>query len=191
MVMCDLKIMNWNVRGLNCPARRETVLQMLQAVQPSIVCLQETKLEVIDSLLGTEFLGPALSSFDYIPAQGVRGGVLIAWNDALVEATNPEMHGYCLSIEMKLRLSNTSFLLTSVYGPSTDSDKHLFLSELAAIKPPARTPWLCLGDFNLIYAAHDKNNRNLNRRLMGQFRNTLDDCELMEIALQNWAGIIP
>jgi hypothetical protein len=42
-----------------------------------------------------------------------------------------------------------------------------------------------MGDFNLIYEAHDKNNLNLNRRLMGQFRRTLDDYELLEFALQN------
>lgn len=41
------------------------------------------------------------------------------------------------------------------------------------------------GDSNLIYQASDKNKLNLNRRLMGKFRRTLDDCELMEIALQN------
>jgi hypothetical protein len=42
-----------------------------------------------------------------------------------------------------------------------------------------------MGDFNLIYEAKDKNNLNPNRRLMGQFRHTLDRCELFEYALQN------
>jgi hypothetical protein len=44
---------------------------------------------------------------------------------------------------------------------------------------------MIIGDFNLIYQAADKSNLNLNRRLMGKFRRSLDDCELMEIALQN------
>jgi endonuclease/exonuclease/phosphatase family metal-dependent hydrolase len=42
-----------------------------------------------------------------------------------------------------------------------------------------------MGDFNLIYKASDKNNLNLNRRLMGKFRAALDACELMELCLQN------
>jgi len=37
----------------------------------------------------------------------------------------------------------------------------------------------------MIYKASDKNNRNLNRRLMGQFRDALEECELREISLQN------
>lgn len=45
--------------------------------------------------------------------------------------------------------------------------------------------WLALGDFNLIYSARDKNNNNLNRRLMRSFRATLNHCGLKEIHLQN------
>jgi hypothetical protein len=42
---------------------------------------------------------------------------------------------------------------------------------------------MIIGDFNLIYQATDKNNLNLNRRLMGKFRRTLDECELIEMTL--------
>jgi hypothetical protein len=37
----------------------------------------------------------------------------------------------------------------------------------------------------MIYKASDKNNRNLNRRLMGQFRGALEECDLRKIRLQN------
>lgn len=43
----------------------------------------------------------------------------------------------------------------------------------------------CTADFNLIYEAKDKNNLNLNKRLLGSFRKILDDCELIEIPMQN------
>jgi hypothetical protein len=35
-----------------------------------------------------------------------------------------------------------------------------------------------LGDFNLILQAADKSNHNLNRRLMGAFRDLIRDLEL-------------
>jgi hypothetical protein len=54
-----------------------------------------------------------------------------------------------------------------------------------SIKPPPATPWIVLGDLNHIHAVQDKNNHNLNRRLMGIFRHILDTCELFEFALQN------
>jgi hypothetical protein len=42
-----------------------------------------------------------------------------------------------------------------------------------------------LEDFNLIYKARDKNNRNLNLQLMLRFRRTIDFCQFKEIKLQN------
>lgn len=42
-----------------------------------------------------------------------------------------------------------------------------------------------MGDFNLIYEARDKNNLNLNRRLMGRFKAAINRCELHELRLQN------
>lgn len=56
---------------------------------------------------------------------------------------------------------------------------------MRSITPTRGTKWLILGDFNLIYKATDKNNSNLNRQLMAQFREALSDCELQEIHLQN------
>lgn len=42
-----------------------------------------------------------------------------------------------------------------------------------------------MGDFNLIYKMINKNNSNLNRRLMSLFRDALSECELKEIHLPN------
>jgi endonuclease/exonuclease/phosphatase family metal-dependent hydrolase len=81
--------------------------------------------------------------------------------------------------------SDTPFLLTTCYGPAEDRRKDEFLAELRAVKPTTNTPWMIIGDFNLIYQASDKNNLNLNRRMMGKFRRVLDDYELLEVTLQN------
>lgn len=51
--------------------------------------------------------------------------------------------------------------------------------------PCISRPWVVLGDFNLTYEARDKNNLNLNRRLMGKFRATINRAELFEIRCKN------
>lgn len=43
--------------------------------------------------------------------------------------------------------------------------------------------WLLWGDFNLIYRDTDKNNNNLNHRMMGRFRLLLKDLGLKELYL--------
>jgi hypothetical protein len=82
-----------------------------------------------------------------------------------------------------MRADGTKWQITVVYGPQGDAEKLQFLQELAAIPCPAHGRWLILGDFNLIYQAEDKNNSNLNRRLMGSFKAMIDDLNLKEIGL--------
>jgi len=45
------------VRGLNNAARREAVKLIIQKARPYIICLQETKLDVVDGALAMEFMG--------------------------------------------------------------------------------------------------------------------------------------
>lgn len=181
----DLKFLNWNVRGLNYPARREAVKLMIQRAQPHIICLQETKLSIIDSFVQAEFLGQPRWLLEYIPADETRGGIAIAWNGDLVLATQSVKKAHSLSIRLTLKLTNTSFVLTTVYGPTEHHAKTSFLSELISCQPTQSTPWVCLGDFNLICEATDKNKGNLNRTHMRKFRRALDASELVELRLLN------
>ncbi|KAF0891034.1 hypothetical protein E2562_005127 [Oryza meyeriana var. granulata] len=66
-----------------------------------------------------------------------------------------------------------------------DGDKEEFLEEMREIKPQQTLPWIIMGDFNIIYEARDKSNLNLNRRLKGRVRATINNLELKDIKLQN------
>jgi hypothetical protein len=68
-----------------------------------------------------------------------------------------------------------------VYGLQGDAEKLKFLQELKAIPRPAHGRWLILSDFNLIYLVEDKNNSNLNHRLMGAFKAVIDELNIKEL----------
>ncbi|KAM0906298.1 hypothetical protein ACQ4PT_016861 [Festuca glaucescens] len=70
-----------------------------------------------------------------------------------------------------------------VYGPQGEAEKWTFIEELRGLAASRPTRWLILGDFNLIYCVADKNNRRLNRRLMGLFKGALDALRLRELRL--------
>lgn len=42
------EILCWNMRGLNNPVKRKAVREFVASVKVNLVCLQETKLDVID-----------------------------------------------------------------------------------------------------------------------------------------------
>jgi hypothetical protein len=82
-----------------------------------------------------------------------------------------------------MKADNYVWWITGVYGPQSIAEKHNFLQELKNLASQRWDKWLVLGDFNLIYQASDKNNRNLNQHLMGAFKLALNNLLLKEICL--------
>jgi hypothetical protein len=124
-----------------------------------MVCLQETKCVVLNDFNVIQLLD---SGFDYFCL------------------SSTSMSTYSASARMRHQVDGKELWLAVVYGPSRDSYKPAFLDELQELAPFRSGPWLLTGDLNLIYCAAHKNNDNLNRRLMGQFRRLLNDTCLRE-----------
>lgn len=91
---------------------------------------------------------------------------------------------FTVSAKLEPTTSVEDWWITIVYGPQGDTDKIRFLHELRNIRVLFGERWLVIGDFNLILQAQDKSNNNLNRRLMGMFRNLVNVLELKELSLQ-------
>jgi exonuclease III len=158
----DLSIISWNVRGLNDAAHRELARETTLSARPTIVCLQETKVSSMNLSIRMETLGSRLSGHCTLDANGTRGGILLAWDEEVVELTSVDIRQFTITATVRLLLTNVNFRLTTCYGPAIDRRKEEFLQEMISIKPPLGLPWLIMGDFNLIYKADDKNNLNLN-----------------------------
>jgi exonuclease III len=184
MVSMDSEnILFWNVRSLGRGARRNVVADMVRQHCISVVCLQETKMPVIDDpmiygMLGTDF------SYAFVPTEGSRGGILVAWRSSIWSGMNIHISMHALTLRLSHHSLNHLWWLTVVYGPPHDDEKEFFLQELRVIRSGRIGPWLVVGgDFNLIYKAEDKNNARLNRQLMGKFCCPLQDLELVELHL--------
>jgi exonuclease III len=163
------EILCWNVRGLNDPAKRDAVREFVASLRVSIVCLQETKLNVIDDFLVMQCLGPSFDGYVYVPAIETRGGILLAWDKSSVDIGSVSFDSYAITGEVIPR-DNNRWWLTTVYGPQTHEDKLSFLHELAERRSLCPGPWLLLGDFNMIMHAEEKNNDRLDRFMMARFR---------------------
>ncbi|XP_073363023.1 uncharacterized protein [Aegilops tauschii subsp. strangulata] len=177
--------MSWSVRGLNAPAKRSAVREVAEAHRATILCLQETKLETWTQAYVCDIGGLALEGCAVLPAIGTRGGAVILWNKNVVCVDTHAIGCYSITAKVSKTQGDDSFWLTTVYGPTDDTRKEDFLAEMVRAAPPMGEPWMINGDFNVIYEARDKNNLNLNRRLMGRFRAALDRAHLREIKCKN------
>lgn len=170
MIEQHTTIFNWNMRGLNNSARRKVVRDMVHEYRATIVTLQETKLQDIDRQAVLETLGERFAdNYVFLPAEGTRGGILVAADDTHFRILSSELGAHCVTAKISYMDGNVEWCLTAVYGPQEDNEKLLFLNELRMMQQSAIGKWLMIGDFNMILHARDKSNANLNRRLMGAF----------------------
>lgn len=91
-------ILIWNVRGLNKKAHRDVVRQMVTMVRLDVVCLQETKVESTTTRILLTTLGQDFDQHVVRPAQGTRGGILIAWKRAVCQTVDMRVDVYSASI---------------------------------------------------------------------------------------------
>ena len=73
-----LRLISWNVRGLNSPHKRELVRYWLRNWKCDDICLQETKLYEIDLQLVRSLWGNSYVDWEMLPAIGTAGGGVMA-----------------------------------------------------------------------------------------------------------------
>lgn len=160
-----INVLSWNIRGLNDPAHRSTVNEMIVASLCHLVCLQEMKLDSVDRFT-TAFLGGNRLN-------GTRGGILLLWDNLCVDVGDITCSTYCLLAMIHVKGTETHFKLTTVYGPINSASKDAFFMELIAQNMPNGVMWLATGDINKIHRARDKNKGNVNRSRINRFRAAL------------------
>lgn len=116
-------LFNWNVRGLNSPARQQVVRDLITTHRCTIVCLQETSLlavvddNIIINSLGQQFLG----SYAYLPAQGIKGGVIIACSQDYYTMQTATVEQFSVTARLTSRADNSEWSLTGVIWTATRS----------------------------------------------------------------------
>jgi len=111
-------LLNWNVRGLNNKARRKVVKDLMQQKRCTIVTLQETKLANVTAQDITETLGTRFSTqFAFLPAQGTRGGALVAVDEDYYTITHSEFREHTVSVCITSNQCLATWWITVVYGP--------------------------------------------------------------------------
>lgn len=163
--------------------KRAAVRSVISSDMPTVVCLQETKLELFSPALVSETLGPSFDAFFFLPATGTYGRILLAWRNSELMVSNPVYGAHHITATVSSLSDEHPFWLTGVYGPQIEADKMAFLQDLQDVCALFVGPWIIGGDFNMIAAAADKNNVRLHPCLMRRFRRFMADMELHDLYL--------
>jgi exonuclease III len=124
-----MKLISWNIRGLNGHSKQRLLRDRIIVDQPDILLLQETKCvgEEMNQILSRCWKQGKMMNID---SKGAAGGLAILWNPNTVLLENFFTTRWTISAEYRLIGSNKPSFLTNVYGPATQGDKLNFIQNL-------------------------------------------------------------
>lgn len=183
--MMSLKILTWNVRGLNSSSRRTVVHKLLQMIQAPIIILQETKMTHCTSWDISQICGYKNMGWTMQQYAGRSGGMLILWEKNIVDISDSIVADYTLSVLYMNKLDKFQWVLTSVYGPNNSVNRNDFWIELDTVcRYWSDLPWCIGGDFNTIAKCSEKKNCKKITRSMRKFNEFIVEHDLIDLPLK-------
>lgn len=175
-----MKILSWNVRGLNNYKKRLKIKKFIQKHCPDIVLLQETKLQQTDESIIKSLWSSKDIGWTQIDAVGSSGGVITLWDEWQDPiAGNP-------SITISCSFSNLQNLrVTNVYGPTNYKERKFLWQELKDVQGFADRFWCVGGDFNVTRWIGDRSSGRRISKAMRVFNSVIETLEIVEIPLYN------
>ena len=187
-----IKILCWNVRGLNDIEKRKLIKGVVRNKKPDLVCLMETKVkEMSVQMVNCVGVGRFLN-WASVDARGAAKGLLLFWDNRVLEKLEVESGGYSISIRFRNRDDGFTWIFSRVYGSMIGSEKEDFWEELEAICGLWEDPWCIGGDFNAIRFPEERRNAPRLTVEMRRFSEVIGDLGLRNFPLAGgpftWIG---
>ena len=179
----NLRIISWNVRGLNARAKRRRVSNSLRMWKGDVVCLQETKLEIVDPVVVRSLWGSPFVDWAYQASEGASGGIVLLWDKRAVEKIDSVSGEYSLSCKFRNVGDNVEWVFLGVYGPNSDAARGILWDELAGIGSWWSLPW-CIGrDFNVVRYPTERLKGGSMTPAMWAFTDFINELGLIDLPL--------
>ena len=171
----------WNIRGLNKVGRKLMLSSFMRSYHLDFVGVIETKKESFEGSFLKSFTGNTPFSWNYLPAVGSAGGVLVGFNSDLFNVVMQGSFKFLLNCLVTDKKSNFTWRCIVVYGSPYEEGKQEFLDELDKVLMGWHGPTLVGGDFNLVRVASDKSNGVINSKWAGLFNSWVNKWALLEL----------
>jgi hypothetical protein len=177
------QILSWNVRGLHDPGKRLRIKHMLKLWRPDIICLQETKLELISNAIVRSLWRCHHVDWMFLGSNGASGGILLMWDKRLVEKIEDAVGIYSVSCKFRNVADQKVWMYSGVYGPNADRERSIMWDELAGIRSWWGVPWCVGGDFNVVRFPSERMGAVGFSPAMYDFSDFISDLGLIDIPL--------
>jgi hypothetical protein len=108
----QMKILFYNVRGLGGFEKKSEVKRQVNDKKPFVLCIQESKMSVINDSLIKAIWGCSTVGYSFQPSIGASGGMLTIWDSNFVEVWSTTSFPHVLVIRGRfLKLLRSLLLL--------------------------------------------------------------------------------
>ena len=146
----NLKIVTWNVRGLNDREKRLQIKNLIKMWRADVICLQETKMELMSRSLVKSLWGCHYMDWACLGSVGASGGILVMWDRRVVEKVEEAIGQYSVSCKFQNVEDQFEWAFSGVYSPNADIDRRFMWDELSGVCSWWGVPWCVAGDFNVV-----------------------------------------
>jgi len=98
--------------------------------KPVVLCLQESKLNVVDDLLIKAIWGSASLGFSFQPSMGASGGLLTVWDRNVVEVWSTTSFPHVLVIRGQVLQTGQEFVIANIYASCDTATKQVLWDHL-------------------------------------------------------------
>ena len=118
-----LKMISWNVRGLNDPKKRLVVRNLLREWKCDVVCLQETKMARMDRQMVCSLWSCPYVDWVALEANQTAGGVLIMWDKRALEKMEAMVGTFSVLVKWQGVVDGFIWACSRIYGPNDNNER--------------------------------------------------------------------
>ena len=122
-----LKILSWNVRGVNDRDKRLVRMAFFKSQRAELVCLQETKIQKLDPGMVRNLGDSRFSPWGAVDALGAAGGIFFFfWDKRVLEMIDMVIGFFSISCRFKNCEDGFLWTFSGVYGPVLNCSREAF-----------------------------------------------------------------
>ena len=178
-----LKLIFWNVRGLNDPKKRGILRNWLRKWKVDVVYLQETKLDKVDWRIIQSIWGNRFVAWVAPDAINMARGVLLLWDKRVLELADSIVGKFSVSCFWKDLLDGFEWVGMGLYGPTHEEFCPDFWSEVKGVRQRWAQPWCVFGDFNVVRFPSERLGCSRLSSTMIDFSDFIEDLSLVNLPL--------
>ncbi|XP_075081553.1 uncharacterized protein LOC142166363 [Nicotiana tabacum] len=179
-----MKLVTWNIRGLNKIYKQKELNKFLNENKVGIVAIVEHR---VKHQVAVKFVNKVAVewnwSFNY--QHTGKGRIWVLWNPTYFDFTILRTHEQFMHGLVKVYSLQMEFYFTDVYGLHTIQDMKVLWEELNCITQTMSDPWLLMGDFNVVLSVEDRvNGTPIQEAKSRDFKNFLQVTGVMEMKVE-------